>query len=132
MINTSLKTDYDVFNYVRQHLLKQNERSVDPWSLQCQYRSQKEDGKVLMCAIGCLINDEWYSEKIENLSASNEDVKRSVAGSISNWEVNSNMLGELQHIHDEYDPNEWSLKLDYFESYFSPIGEYIHAEQIWR
>jgi len=127
MIHTSLKTDYDVFNYVKEHLLKQNEKSVDPWSLQCQYLSQKEDGKVLMCAIGCLIDDEWYSEKIENLSASNEDVKRAVAGSIPNWEVNSNMLGELQHIHDEYDPDQWSLKLEYFESYFNENNEYIQA-----
>jgi hypothetical protein len=128
MINTSLKTDYDVFNYVKEHLLKQNERSVDPWSMQCQYLSQKEDGKVLMCAVGCLIDDEWYSEKIENLSASNEDVKRAIAGSIPNWKVNTNMLSELQNIHDEYEPEQWSLKLEYLESYFGGINdEYIQA-----
>ena len=128
MVLVNLETDYDVFNYVKEHLLKQNERSVDPWSLQCQYLSQKEDGKVLMCAIGCLIDNEWYSEKIENLSASNEDVKRAVAGSIPNWTVNDIMLNELQHIHDEYEPDQWSLKLEYLESYFGGVNnEYIQA-----
>jgi len=122
-----LKTDYDVFQYVKAHLLNQNERSLDPWSLQCQYRSQKEDGKVLMCAVGCLIDEDLYSEKIENLSASNQDVMRAISGSIINWKVNDDMLNELQHIHDEYEHDEWGLKLDYFESYFNEDNEYIQA-----
>jgi hypothetical protein len=37
------------------------------------------------------------------------------------------MLNELQHIHDEYENDQWGLKLDHFEGYFSPIGEYIQA-----
>jgi len=127
MVLVNLETDYDVFNYVKQHLLNQNEKSVDPWSLSCYYRAQKEDGKVLMCAVGCLIDEEWYSEKIENLSASNQDVMRAISGSIINWKVNDDMLNELQHIHDEYENDHWSLKLDHFEGYFSPIGEYIQA-----
>jgi hypothetical protein len=127
MINATLKTDYDVFNYVKEHLLNQNQRSLDPWSLQCQYRSQTEDGKVLMCAVGCLIDEDLYSEKIENLSASNEDVMKAIRGSITTWKVNSDMLGELQNIHDEYEPDNWSLKLEYFESYFNEDNEYIQA-----
>jgi hypothetical protein len=126
-MNIELKTDYDVFNYVKEHLLNQNQRSLDPWSLQCQYRSQTEDGKVLMCAVGCLIDEDLYSEKIENLSASNEDVMKAIRGSITNWKVNSDMLGELQNIHDEYEPDNWSLKLEYLESYFNEDNEYIQA-----
>jgi hypothetical protein len=126
-MNIELKTDYDVFNYVKEHLLNQNQRSLDPWSLQCQYRSQTEDGKVLMCAVGCLIDEDLYSEKIENLSASNEDVMKAIRGSITTWKVNSDMLGELQNIHDEYEPDSWSLKLEYLESYFNEDNEYIQA-----
>jgi hypothetical protein len=126
-MNIELKTDYDVFNYVKEHLLNQNQRSLDPWSLQCQYRSQTEDGKVLMCAVGCLIDEDLYSEKIENLSASNEDVMKAIRGSITTWKVNSDMLGELQNIHDEYEPDNWSLKLEYLESYFNEDNEYIQA-----
>ena len=127
MVLLNLETDYDVFNYVKEHLLNQNQRSLDPWSLQCQYRSQTEDGKVLMCAVGCLIDEDLYSEKIENLSASNEDVMKAIRGSITNWKVNSDMLGELQNIHDEYEPDQWSLKLEYLESYFNEDNEYIQA-----
>ena len=127
MVLLNLQTDYDVFNYVKEHLLNQNQRSLDPWSLQCQYRSQTEDGKVLMCAVGCLIDEDLYSEKIENLSASNEDVMKAIRGSITNWKVNSDMLGELQNIHDEYEPDNWSLKLEYLESYFNEDNEYIQA-----
>ncbi|CAB4135702.1 hypothetical protein UFOVP573_24 [uncultured Caudovirales phage] len=128
MVNTILNTDYDVFNYVKQHLLNQNERSLDPWSLQCQYRSQKEDGKILMCAVGCLIDDNFYSEKLENCSPSDLDVRKAVENSIfSDWEYNVSLLSELQNIHDEYEHDEWSLKLESLESYFNENNEYIQA-----
>jgi hypothetical protein len=127
MVSINLKTDYDVFQYVKAHLLNQNERSLDPHTLQCNYRSENEKGKILMCAVGCLIHDDYYSEEIENLSASNEDVKLCIENSIPSWIVNTDMLNELQHIHDEYEHDEWNLKLYNLESYFSPTGEYVQA-----
>jgi hypothetical protein len=128
MVNTILNTDYDVFNYVKQHLLNQNEKSVDPWSLSCYYRAQKEDGKVLMCAIGCLIDDNFYSDKLENCSPNDLDVRKAIENSIfSDWEYNVSLLSELQNIHDEYEPDQWSLKLEYLESYFNEDNEYIQA-----
>ena len=127
MINTSLKTDYDVFNYIKEHLLKQNEKSLDPWSLSCYYRAQKEDGNVLRCAIGCLIDDRFYSEEFENTSPNDPRVKEAIENTIPNWEYNANMLCELQNIHDEHEVDRWSLSLEYLESYFSPDNEYIQA-----
>jgi hypothetical protein len=127
MVLINLETDYDVFNYVKQHLLNQNEKSVDPWSLSCHYRSQREDGKVLMCAVGCLMDDRFYLEEFENSSPSDIRVKKAIESSITNWNYNASLLSELQNIHDEYESDEWSLKLDHFEGYFSPIGEYIQA-----
>ena len=127
MVNTILNTDYDVFNYVKQHLLNQNERSLDPWSLQCQYRSQKEDGKILMCAVGCLMDDNNYMYEFENSSPNDLRVRRAIESSIPNWEYNVNMLCELQNIHDEHEVDRWSLSLEYLESYFSPDNEYIQA-----
>ena len=52
---------------------------------------------------------------------------KAIRGSITNWKVNSDMLGELQNIHDEYEPDQWSLKLEYLESYFNEDNEYIQA-----
>jgi len=128
MVLINLETDYDVFNYVKQHLLNQNERSVDPHTLSCFYRSQNENGKTLMCAVGCLIDDNFYSEKLENCSPNDTEVRRAVENSMSNWEYNVSLLSELQNIHDEYDPDEWSVKLESLESYFGGVNnEYIQA-----
>jgi len=128
MVLINLETDYDVFNYVKQHLLNQNERSVDPHTLSCFYRSQNENGKTLMCAVGCLIDDNFYSEKLENCSPNDTEVRRAVENSMSNWEYNVSLLSELQNIHDEYEPDQWSLKLEYLESYFGGVNnEYIQA-----
>ena len=128
MVSTILNTDYDVFNYVKQHLLDQNEKSLDPHSLSCYYRALNEQGKTLMCAIGCLIDDNFYSEKLENCSPNDSDVKKAVENSIfSDWEYNVSLLSELQNIHDEYEPDFWSLKLESLESYFNENNEYIQA-----
>jgi hypothetical protein len=127
MVLLNLETDYDIFNYVKEHLLKQNEKSVDPWSLSCHYRSQKEDGKVLMCAVGCLMDDRFYIEEFENSSPNDLRVRQAVESSINNWAYNVSLLSELQNIHDEYEPDQWSLKLEYLESYFNEDNEYIQA-----
>jgi hypothetical protein len=128
MVLINLETDYDVFNYVKQHLLDQNEKSLDPHSLSCYYRAQNEQGKTLMCAIGCLIDDNFYSEKLENCSPNDPDVKKAVENSIfSDWEYNVSLLSELQNIHDEYEPDQWSLRLEYLESDFNENNEYIQA-----
>lgn len=127
MVLCNLQTDYDVFNYVKEHLLKQNEKSLDPWSLSCYYRAQKENGDVLMCAVGCLIDDNYYSDEFENSSPSDIRVRAAIEKSIINWGYNVDLLSELQNIHDEYDPDNWSLRLEYLESYFNEDNEYIQA-----
>lgn len=127
MVLLNLETDYDVFNYVKEHLLKQNEKSLDPWSLSCYYRAQKVNGDVLMCAVGCLMDDSYYSSEFENSSPSDIRVRAAIENSINNWTYNVSLLSELQNIHDEYEPDNWSLKLEYLESYFNEDNEYIQA-----
>ena len=130
MVLFNLQTDYDVFNYVKEHLLKQNEKSLDPWSLSCYYRAQKENGDVLMCAVGCLMDDNYYSDEFENSSPSDIRVRAVIEKSIPNWAYNVSLLSELQNIHDEYDPDNWSLRLEYLESYFNEDNEYIQAGEV--
>lgn len=127
MVLFNLQTDYDVFNYVKEHLLKQNEKSVDPWSLSCYYRAQKENGDVLMCAVGCLMDDNYYSGEFENSSPSDSRVRDAIEKSIPNWTYNVDLLSELQNLHDEHDPHVWSLNFEYLESYFNEDNEYIQA-----
>ena len=127
MINKNLKTDYDVFNYVKEHLLKQDEKSLDPYTLSCYYRGQNKDGKTLMCAVGCLIDDDFYSIDFENSSPSDIRVRAAIENSIPNWAYNVDLLSELQNLHDQNDPYSWSLDLEYLESYFNEDNEYIQA-----
>ncbi len=67
----------------------------------CAYRG--EDG--LKCAIGCLIPDSEYSEKIEgggvHFLVSNTDMPPSLRG------VDLNLLNQLQTVHDQHDPLGW-------------------------
>jgi len=127
MVLVNLETDYDVFNYVKEHLLKQNEKSVDPHTLSCYYRAYNKDGKTLMCAVGCLMDDNNYIYEFENSSPNDLRVRRAIENTIPNWKYNVNMLCELQNIHDEHEVDRWSLSLEYLESYFSPDNEYIQA-----
>jgi hypothetical protein len=81
-----------------------------------------------MCAVGCLIDDRFYSEEFENSSPNDPRVKEAIENSITNWNYNISLLSELQNIHDEYEPDQWSLKLEYLESYFGgENNEYIQA-----
>jgi hypothetical protein len=81
-----------------------------------------------MCAVGCLMDDRFYLEEFENSSPSDLRVKQAIESSITNWNYNVSLLSELQNIHDEYEPDQWSLKLEYLESYFGgENNEYIQA-----
>lgn len=58
-------TRQEVYNKVRDHLLAQGEQSAG--MMGCQYRAERSDGTVLMCAIGCLIPDELYDDGLEGM-----------------------------------------------------------------
>lgn len=68
-------TMQQVFDKVARHLLTQRERAVDPSTGQCQYRTVRRgipgavETRELKCAVGCLINDEFYDPAIEGMSA---------------------------------------------------------------
>jgi hypothetical protein len=88
---------------VTSHLLAQNERSARVES--CKYRFAG-----LKCAVGCLIDDEHYSEKLEGRGADHHDVLQAVEASIGE-KPNSDLLCALQAIHDIEAPEEWEFEL---------------------
>lgn len=108
-------TSQEVFNRVVRHLLTQNEQS----KLQdmCCYRLEVEDGKVLKCAVGCLIPDEHYDIRIEGAA-----VLPNINGSTRLlWNAlnksgiarrHERLLSELQHCHDDFLPSLWRWKLE--------------------
>lgn len=99
----------EIFNTVAQHLLSQNERSME--NDRCAYRNSAG----LKCAVGCLIPDEKYSEDLEGKTVRSfydtnlfEDVFDPKNNEI--WR----MLSHLQDIHDGASTVEW---YDYLKEY---------------
>ena len=85
----------EIFTKVVTHLRNQNVKSGD---LTCWYRSHDDR----MCAVGCVIEDEFYSFRLEGLDIGAGIVKYALADSgidIYNKEI-FEMLGKLQKIHD--------------------------------
>lgn len=103
----------EIFNKVKEHLLKQKTRSCIPWShgLNCAYKSR--DG--LQCAIGVLITPESYAlYPLEHKSLLNSAVKRALA--LSGIEVERpevmQLLVDLAIVHDNRQPEHWEFELE--------------------
>ena len=111
--------DIQIFEKVKTHLLAQNLKSVDADGA-CVYRG----AYGMMCAVGCLIKDEFYSSKIEGNAASSAKVHFALTQSIGDFSDNADiMLSNLQGIHDEKQPEDWEDYLNTFK--FNAEGEYI-------
>lgn len=111
--------DIQIFEKVKNHLLTQKLKSVDADGA-CVYRG--ENG--MMCAVGCLIKDEFYSSHIEGVSVTASKVHFALTQSIGDIEgITDNMLSCLQRIHDDKQPEDWEAYLNTFK--FNAEGEYI-------
>jgi hypothetical protein len=97
--NLSEATEQEVFNQVAKHLLDQNEKSMS-YSV-CSYRGENN----LMCAAGCLIPDDEYTEELEGNGW--KDLTRTFLYPSEH----SELIQELQDVHDSYEVEEWKEKL---------------------
>lgn len=92
----------ELFDRISKHLLKQNERSIEHISGACRYRG--DNG--LKCAVGAIISDKKYSEKIEGRTVYTSSVIECLpvryqgVGSIS-------FIGKLQRLHDQTAVHLW-------------------------
>ena len=109
-----MNTTLDIFNKVSEHLLTQNERSRDSWG-DCLYRSPAG----LKCAVGCLIEDEFYSEDLEHIYAVGrytdewqKPIRKALelSGVPINDEI-KDLVQQLQVIHDSKEPEFWRKEL---------------------
>lgn len=100
----------EVFDKVARHLLTQNSRALfDPDNelSGCAYRA--EGGKS--CAVGCLIPDDLYDEKMENVPAGRLAVEFPKLRKLFNFDNSSIFLSLLQSIHDSRDVRSWFYEL---------------------
>ena len=100
-------TAQQVFDQVAKHLLTQGKRATNGGgSTQC--RSRTHDG--LMCAAGCLMSEEEYSEGFENISFEALSFDGIQARRLRHYE----MIQELQEIHDSVEPEDWPGEMKAF------------------
>ena len=114
-------TAQQVFDQVKNHLLKQYARSVGPEG--CAYRACW-DGQKLMCAAGCLISDEEYAERGSFIMDGSNN---------TSWDYHVekgrvpkehfDLIKSLQTIHDQDDPSEWSAQLKELAAYHGLVYE---------
>ncbi len=100
-----------VFNKIAKHLLTQNEKSEAGWA--CRYRLTVP-GKVLKCAIGCLISDDLYKKEIEGSVPSQENVRSVLSESGFKYDFLSDeekFLSKMQWVHDCNTPEDWKAAL---------------------
>lgn len=108
----------DIYNKVREHLLNQNARSVEPGEYNCKYRSNIG----LKCAIGCLIDDSIYNATLEGYTVYSTNVLDALAKSgisvkgptnFHGYNDNRLLLLTLQALHDKINPEDWREALDH-------------------
>ena len=118
-----MKTTRDLINYVRNHLVAQDERCVNE-SGSCRYRFGTKS-----CAIGCLIDDDLYSEEFEGGSVIRCEVTMAIQIThriaLSNSQLR--VLRKLQYIHDEREPKHWST---YIAQYVSDLESSVLDEPL--
>jgi hypothetical protein len=128
MMLSDLTTDRQVFEYVKNHLLNQNMKSHD--GADCLYRGPEG----MSCAVGCLIDDDFYDESLEDNPAQFFLVISAVQDSIPNWNAQDDcsmlMLKILQQVHDNGDPYTWEHDLETFEHLFFDDGSDIVNQNI--
>ena len=119
--NTSVSSDIEAFNWVTDHLIKQDVQSKDNTG-GCLYRGP--DGTA--CAVGCLISDKDYVGSFETTCADDDHIIEAVSSSNPNWKITPtqhHMLLVLQYVHDNHTPYTWQYDFDSLRMVLFPDGK---------
>jgi len=132
-----MKTLQEIMDTMTLHMLQQGKKSVeyvaDIKTPQCKYRTRSG----LKCAVGALIPDELYSEKLEgNCSSGPRVTKILLLAGIPEDLIIFDTLENFQKIHDTLEPWQWpmhllnqytSAKLDAPERLYEVLAQYNMA-----
>lgn len=97
--NLGEHTEQEVFDYIANHLLTQNE--VSGGYSGCLYRGKNG----LKCAAGCLMSDEEYNDNWESETWQDLIITNQVPA------YHSDIISRMQVIHDVYEVYNWSKKI---------------------
>src|SRR5690349_11599184 len=100
----------EIFDKVARHLLTQKEQSRDSFS--CAYRGVNQNGKILSCAVGCLIPD----DKVPMFNGLNHALE-----AVPELKKHEKLLEDLMTTHDGIDCGiiyaKWNI-----ESWFDTLA----------
>lgn len=113
----NIKTDKDVFDYITSFLFNQGDRSIKDDNT-CAYRGLDN----MKCAIGCMIEDRFYHETLEDCTPYDTNVQNAIRLSVPNYELNEQFLSNMQYTHDQFNPQYWEVQFSRFQ--FSPEGKF--------
>lgn len=100
--NLHKRSAQQVFDYIANHLIVQNKRSLGPDGHNCVYRDEIHG---LSCAAGCLFTQRTYRKYHENQSWRSLTRNNGVPGE------HEDLISELQFIHDGNAPADWKTEL---------------------
>jgi hypothetical protein len=98
----------ETFDKVATHLLRQGKKALDNKGY-CVYRAGDD-----MCAVGCLITDEFYTAGLEGDNIHADNVRVALAHSLNVDVLDDDaitLIGALQDIHDDTQPDYWVSEL---------------------
>ena len=98
----------EIFDKVAKHLLDQGRPAMSGTA--CAYRGEHHT----MCAVGCLIKDEFYDRGLEGKNCCAAVVSSAlIASGVMEHREDKVMLllDRLQRIHDTKDPSRWKSEL---------------------
>lgn len=99
-------TKQQIFDQVATHLLTQKKKCMSDYEKKkCAYRNYSG----LRCAVGCLITDNEYSYFLESVKSSPDGVDLAIT--LDRLLPYSDLLHNLQDIHDRVKPSKWINKL---------------------
>jgi len=104
-----------IFNRVKKHLLKQNEKAMVDTLTGCKYRVPNSK---LKCGVGCLIKKKYYSEILEGNTPDDIRVIGAVCASLGlndKSPVLESFLYDMQKIHDKSAVTNWKPLLKKYE-----------------
>lgn len=117
-------TKREIFNTVKEHLLKQNIKSlamINGRDMGCAYRGEHSR----KCAIGCLIKDKHYTPELEGRTVGVLEVKHALHLSgvdVMNVEI-IGLLSRLMSCHDQAAPVTWASELGVIELEYFPLKD---------
>ena len=105
---SDVKTDQQIFDQVARHLLTQKKLAYDPFMRRCKLRIIK-DQIILKCAIGCLIPDDLYFSRMEEMMI--VEIVRDVGDKLEIGISSLFLLQQLQSCHDNTYVHFWKDQL---------------------